>query len=105
MIIIRRYNLMARLVVKIPDELYAQLKRYVVVQHGKLKGELSKTVHQMIQEGLDRRASNFDETEFAELYRRLVELAPDMIAIHQDGKFVYVNGAGVKLLGAKAADE
>jgi PAS domain S-box-containing protein len=96
---------MARLVVKIPDELYTQLKKYVVVRHGKLKGELSKTVDEMIQEGLDRRASGFDETEFADLYRRLVEFAPDMIAIHQDGKFVYINDAGVEMLGAKSADE
>ena len=96
---------MARLVVKIPDELYVQLKKYVVVRHGKLKGELSETVHHMIQEGLDRRTSGMDINEFQELYRQFVESAPDLIAIHQDGKFVYINDAGIKMLGAKSGDE
>ena len=35
-----------------------------------------------------------------ERYRSLVELSPDMIALHSRGKYVYVNPAGIKLLGA-----
>jgi len=38
-----------------------------------------------------------------ERYRLLVEISPDMIAIHQDGVFVFINRGGVLLLGA--ADE
>jgi len=38
-------------------------------------------------------------------YRNLVEMTPDAIAIQQQGKFVYVNPAAVKLLGAKATQE
>ena len=34
-------------------------------------------------------------------YRSLVELSPEAIAIHEDGKFVYVNQAGAKLIGAR----
>ncbi|OGV73870.1 MAG: hypothetical protein A3K18_17265 [Lentisphaerae bacterium RIFOXYA12_64_32] len=34
-------------------------------------------------------------------YRQLVELSPDAIMIHQDGKFVYVNPATVQLFGAR----
>ena len=35
-----------------------------------------------------------------ERYRSLVELSPDMIALHSRGKYVYVNPAGIRLLGA-----
>jgi len=38
-----------------------------------------------------------------ERYRRLVEYSPDAIAVYCEGKFVYVNPAAIKLLGA--ADE
>lgn len=37
-------------------------------------------------------------------YRRLVELSPDLVAVHTDGKLVYVNPAGVKLFGASAQE-
>ena len=38
-------------------------------------------------------------------YRQLVELSPDAIAIHTGGKFVYINPAGLKMLGAQSRDE
>ena len=38
-----------------------------------------------------------------ERYRNLVELSPDMIALHSRGKYVYMNPAGIKLLGASGA--
>ncbi|MBN9392891.1 MAG: PAS domain S-box protein [Chloroflexi bacterium] len=38
-------------------------------------------------------------------YRRLVEFSPDAIAIHQKGRFVYVNQAGANLIGAKNGEE
>lgn len=34
-------------------------------------------------------------------YRRLVELSPDCIAVHQDGVLRYVNPAGVRMAGAE----
>src|SRR5207237_895320 len=40
-----------------------------------------------------------------ERYRRLVESSPEMIAVHSDGQFVFVNEAGVRLLGAASTDE
>lgn len=36
-------------------------------------------------------------------YRQLIELSPDTIAVHRDGRIVFVNTAGVKLLGAPSA--
>jgi PAS domain S-box-containing protein len=40
-----------------------------------------------------------------ECYRRLVELCPDMIALHSQGKCVYINPAGAKMLGASRPEE
>ena len=40
-----------------------------------------------------------------ERYRKLVELSPDAIAVHSEGKFVYVNKAGLELIGAKTEKE
>jgi two-component system cell cycle sensor histidine kinase/response regulator CckA len=38
--------------------------------------------------------------ESEERYRKLVEFSPDAIAIHSEGKIVFINAAGAKLLGA-----
>jgi PAS domain S-box-containing protein len=38
--------------------------------------------------------------ESEERYRRLVELSPDAIVVHHEGKFTYLNPAAVKLWGA-----
>ncbi len=43
--------------------------------------------------------------ESEERYRRLVELSPDAIVVHHDGKFLYVNPAAVNLWGAASAEE
>jgi len=43
--------------------------------------------------------------ESEDRYRSLVELSPDAILIHQDNRFVYVNPAGARLLGASDAQQ
>jgi PAS domain S-box-containing protein len=43
--------------------------------------------------------------ESEDRYRRLVELSPDGIAIHRDGKVVFCNLTGAKLLGYAMAEE
>lgn len=43
--------------------------------------------------------------ESEERYRRLVEFSPDAIAVHSGGKLVYVNAAGVKMVGAASAKD
>lgn len=43
--------------------------------------------------------------ESEERYRRLVDLTPDGIAIHSEGKIVFANDAAIKILGAKSLDE
>jgi PAS domain S-box-containing protein len=43
--------------------------------------------------------------ESEERYRVLVELSPNSICVHRDGKLLYVNPAGVRLFGAANRDE
>lgn len=43
--------------------------------------------------------------ESEERYRQLVEYSPDAIAVHSEGKLVFVNAAAVKLLGAGKAED
>ena len=43
--------------------------------------------------------------ESEERYRRLVELSPDAIVVHRDGKFIYVNPAAIKLWGAAGPED
>ncbi|MGL5063589.1 MAG: EAL domain-containing protein [Microcoleus sp.] len=40
--------------------------------------------------------------ESEDRYRRLVELSPEAIAVHIQGKIAYINAAGAKLLGASS---
>src|SRR5215213_388899 len=41
--------------------------------------------------------------ESEERYRRLVELSPDAIVVHQEGRFIYLNPTAVNLWGASSA--
>jgi PAS domain S-box-containing protein len=43
--------------------------------------------------------------ESEERYRGLVELSPDSIVVHSDGKIVFANDAALKLAGAKAPED
>ncbi|MCL6472721.1 MAG: PAS domain S-box protein [Firmicutes bacterium] len=43
--------------------------------------------------------------ESEERYRYLVELSPDGIAVHSEGKLVYVNNAALKILGAEKPED
>ncbi|MBO6781882.1 MAG: PAS-domain containing protein [Alphaproteobacteria bacterium] len=52
----------------------------------------------------ERRALNALE-ESEDRYRRLSEASPDMIAVHAEGRFRFVNPAGAHLLGVSSPDE
>ncbi len=43
--------------------------------------------------------------ESEERYRKLVELSPDGISIHAEGKFVFINPTGARMLGAEHPDQ
>ena len=53
----------------------------------------------------EKRALEEKARESEERYRRLVELSPDAIFIQCDGKIVYTNPAGVRLVGATDAEQ
>ncbi len=43
--------------------------------------------------------------EHEERYRTLVELSPDAIAVHRDGRLIFSNAAGLRILGATSLDD
>src|SRR5476651_1005240 len=43
--------------------------------------------------------------ESEERYRQLVELSPDAIILHRDGRHLFVNGAAMRLFGARTPEE
>ncbi|MDD5370024.1 MAG: GAF domain-containing protein, partial [Anaerolineaceae bacterium] len=72
-------------------------------------GELSRSFNEMgtalEKKNLEARKANEELRQSAEHYRNLVELSPDAIYIHCEGKLVYVNPACLKLFGANTPDE
>ena len=53
----------------------------------------------------DRKMSEDALRESEERYRRLVEISPDAVLIHREGKIVFINPAGLKMLGASHSSE
>ncbi len=59
---------------------------------GQKRGALRKQAEQALRESEAR-------------YQRLVELSPDAILVHAEGKYVYANPAGTRLFGAHSSEE
>jgi diguanylate cyclase (GGDEF)-like protein/PAS domain S-box-containing protein len=53
----------------------------------------------------ERKLSEEALRESKERYRRLVDLSPDAIIVHSEERIVYINQAGLKLLGAATAEQ
>jgi diguanylate cyclase (GGDEF)-like protein/PAS domain S-box-containing protein len=82
---------------------------YIVKDSGMKYLELLPAVIDRVlskQQLIRERQQMFEEvTESEERYRKLVELSPDGIALHIDKRFVFVNPAGARLLGASKPEE
>lgn len=64
-----------------------------------------KGVSVLLEDITKKKRTELTLQESEERYRQLVEISPDAVIIHQEGKISYINPAAVKLLGASQPDE
>ncbi len=64
-----------------------------------------KGVSVLLEDITEKKRTELTLQESEERYRQLVEISPDAVIIHQEGKISYINPAAVKLLGASQPDE
>ncbi len=67
--------------------------------------EVLKAAAGILGASIERERSEQARHQSEERYRSLVELSPDAIAIHSDGRLVFVNEATVRLLGARSRED
>lgn len=65
-------------------------------------GEIIILVHTDIDE---RKQVEEALRESEKHYRQLVELCPDIVAVHSEGKIVFINSAGARLIGAAKPEQ
>ena len=66
-----------------------------------IKGQVeSSLLGRSLRYAIERTQALAALRESEERFQRLVEISPDAIIVHADGKIVFINSAGVKLLGA-----
>jgi len=71
-----------------------------------IKGQLtSDLLARSIRYAKERAKASQSLRESEERYQRLVEHSPDAIIVHTEGRIVFVNGAGIHLLGAASSAE
>jgi PAS domain S-box-containing protein len=64
-----------------------------------------QAVQMVVRDISDRRATEEALRASEERYRQLVELSPDAILVHSEGRFAFANTAAARLLGADRADD
>ena len=71
-----------------------------------IKSQLSADLlARSIRYAVERAKASQSLRDSEERYQRLVELSPDAIIVHTEGTIVFVNRAGVRLLGAESSAE
>ena len=68
-------------------------------------GEIRQRMAELNRSAAQNRLAEEELRKSEERYRNLVELSPDMIALHSRGKYVYVNPAGIKMFGASRPED
>lgn len=71
-------------------------------------GTLPPAIHRALRQAefrLQRKKAEEALLSSEERYRSLVELSPDALFVEIDNRIVFINSAGVKLLGAASSDE
>ncbi len=69
-----------------------------------VNGEVTR-IAMIARDITDRKKAEDALRESEERYRTLVEISPDAVIIHQEGKVTYLNPAATKMLGAEDANE
>ncbi|HZE97437.1 MAG TPA: ATP-binding protein [Planctomycetota bacterium] len=67
--------------------------------------ELTFVNQELSAEISERKRMEASLRESEERYRQLVELSPDAIMLHREGRIVFVNGAALRLFGARSPDD
>ena len=65
--------------------------------------EALRRASETLEDQVRERTAQLKETE--ERYRSIIELSPDTIVIHSEGRYVFVNPAAVRLFGAEDPNE
>ncbi len=80
--------------------LYIEMNSAPIYEEGRITGVMGVS-----RDVSRRKAAEKRMQESEEQYRRLIEMSPDGIAVHQAGRLVLVNPAGARTLGYDRPDE
>ncbi len=80
---------------------------YISVNINIVKDEFGKTIktYGVNQDITEKRLSQEAIRESEERYKELYDLSPDAIVVHQNGKILFINPAGLKIVGADSETE
>lgn len=80
---------------------------YISVHINVVKDEFGKTIktYGVNQDITEKRLTREAIRESEERYKELYDLSPDAIVVHQNGKILFINPAGLKIVGAVFENE